>query len=805
MKKSVLLLPWFLLSSLRAEVQLVHSFEFGLQYPASQLVQAADGNFYGTATDGGASATAGGAGVGGIFRVTPAGVITNIASFFGTNGANPATGLTVGPDGLLYGTTQNGGANNLGVVFNVTTGGALNLLYSFDGIHGSAPQTSLTLGSDGNFYGTTSAGGANNRGATFKITPTGALTTLFSFGMSNATPGSALCLGPDGNFYGTTENGPANNNGAYNYGTVYRLTPAGGFTQLAALTNTLGIVGSAYPNPQLITVSNVMYGTLYSGSTNGFGCFYALTTNGVFSPLLAFTSGNGGWPVGGLTLGTDGNFYGAAEAGGAGYGVLFEIAQTNAIHPAWQGQLAAIFTGTNGSSAVGGLTLGQDGKFYGVTVHGGDSGWGEFYNLPGSGGGAITGLTSFNNIGGVTPHTALTLAPDGNFYGTTYGGGPADDGIVFRVATDGTFTQVAAFGGANGYEPNTSLCLGPDGALYGTALYGGAANGGTLYSVSLNGAMKILYAFTNGISGSWPLGGLAMGPDNRIYGTTSTGGTNGVGTIFCYNTNGTLSTLVAFNGTNGQSPQGTLAWNYSDGHCYGTTYGGGAKGDGTVFRFDTNGNFNTVATFAGTNGSAPIAGLTQADDGSFYGSCYGDSYLYRINPGSNSLIAVVNNAAKLSGSVEYAGFTRGPDGGLYTVTYTGGVINGGSLLRMDTNGNIGLLSTFSSATGDYPYPAPVFGPDGYYYGTTSAGGPGGGGTIYRYVPDRITACNRMGSNVIITATGTTGGSYALYATTNLVSGSWTNIASAVANYALVTLTDTNSGKYLRRFYRTAAQ
>src|SRR4051794_14329233 len=119
----------------RAEVQVLHSFEFGAQNPQSRLVQAADGNFYGTATSGGAGGTVNGTGGGCIFRATPAGILTNMASFFGTNGANPLAGLVQGGDGKLYGTTQNGGTFNKGTVFSYTIGGALTPLYSFDGPH----------------------------------------------------------------------------------------------------------------------------------------------------------------------------------------------------------------------------------------------------------------------------------------------------------------------------------------------------------------------------------------------------------------------------------------------------------------------------------------------------------------------------------------------------------------------------------------------------------------------------------------------------------------------------------------------
>jgi len=99
----------------------------------------------------------------------------------------------------------------------------------------------------------------------------------------------------------------------------------------------------------------------------------------------------------------------------------------------------------------------------------------------------------------------------------------------------------------------------------------------------------------------------------------------------------------------------------------------------------------------------------------------------------------------------------------------------------------------------------VFGTDGNLYGTTSAKGPGGGGTIYRFVFDRITHIQRAGGNAIVTTTSTPGGTYALFATTNLLTGGWTNIATVTAANATSQLTDSNAGKFPQRFYRTAAQ
>jgi uncharacterized repeat protein (TIGR03803 family) len=144
------------------------------EYPAAALVQGNDGNFYGTTASGGTKANNGT-----VYQMTPAGMLTTLVSFNGTNGSYPAAGLVQGSDGNFYGTTVSGGAGGLGTVFRVTPAGVLTTLVSFGKTNGAAPLAALVQGSDGNFYGTTSLGGnlsLNNGagyGAVFKMTPAG--------------------------------------------------------------------------------------------------------------------------------------------------------------------------------------------------------------------------------------------------------------------------------------------------------------------------------------------------------------------------------------------------------------------------------------------------------------------------------------------------------------------------------------------------------------------------------------------------------------------------------------------------------
>jgi len=792
----------------RAEIQVLHTFNLGPQYPQSQLVQAADGNFYGVTPQGGP------AGGGTLFQANPAGGVTVMASFTGANAPNPFGALVLVGGNTFYGTTQSGGTQNDGTVFSYVIGGALTTLYSFDGTHGATPQGGLTLGNDGALYGTTRNGGTNGYGAIFRITTGGAFTPLFSFGFTNANPATALCLAPDGNFYGGTAYGPALGTGsAYSYGTLFRVTTAGVFSQLVALTNSLGY---APAKSFALGADGAIYGTMSAGGLNGNGAAFRLTTGGNYTVLASFSGFNpGATPLGGLTFGADAttNFYGTCQGGGGNAeGSIFRLAvNPNAYTNSTLTQLASFNSTLNGSQPTAGTTVGQDGKLYGVTYYGVSGAWGCFYSTP-AGGGAITLLGLFNNGGGLLPKAPPVPGGDGNFYGTTYSGGPGDNGTIYRITTNGTFTQLATLGGTNGANPIAPLCIGADGALYGTTYSGSPGNAGTVFRVTTNGDFRTLLYFLNNTSGGYPAGGMALGPDGLLYGTTTSGGTNngsGVGTVFRLMPSGTnfiLTNLVVFTGGNGASPEGTLL-NGGDGFLYGTTFGGGSNNNGTVFRLGTNGAFNTVAYMMATNGSQSYGGLVRGADGALYGGSYGNfsnaRQIYRCttNGGLTSFLTLPANL----GTEQFGTLVAGPNGYLYDTVFDGGAVNGGVLFRLATNGTPAVLSSFTTATGIQPFSVPAFGPDGNLYGTTSTGGSGGGGTIYRFSFDRITSIARNGTNVSVTATGTTGGSYALYATTNLASGIWTNLVVLAATNSLASFVDTNAWRFSQRFYRTAAQ
>ncbi|HUI44248.1 MAG TPA: choice-of-anchor tandem repeat GloVer-containing protein [Terriglobia bacterium] len=244
--------------------------------PFAAPVLATDGNLYGTTAYGGAN---GFYGTGTVFKLTTDGTLTTLYSFCSqsgcTDGKEPEAALVQATDGNFYGTTSRGGANGgRGTVFKITPSGALTRLYSFCSqsgcTDGAFPYTALVQATDGNFYGTTSGNGANHGGTVFKITPSGTLTTVYSFcSQSGCTDGelpeAALVQATDGNFYGTTYDGGANG-----YGTVFKTTPTGALTTLYSFCSQSNCADGDYPFAALVQATDgSFYGTTYGGGANG--------------------------------------------------------------------------------------------------------------------------------------------------------------------------------------------------------------------------------------------------------------------------------------------------------------------------------------------------------------------------------------------------------------------------------------------------------------------------------------------------------------------------------------------------------
>jgi uncharacterized repeat protein (TIGR03803 family) len=261
----------------------VHSFDPSTDGgdPYAAVIQASDGNLYGTAPFQGPG------GGGTVFKINPSSGMFTVLYSFGTNGGGtPYGGLVQGSNGDLYGTTYTGTVTTAyGTVFKITTSGVYTLLHSFVNTDGARPWSSLVQGTDGNLYGTTTGGGSSYEGTVFQVIPsTGALTTLHNFVNSDGSyPTSALIQATDGNFYGTTQFG-----GTYGYGTIFKITSGGTFTSVYSFPDTSGTV----PYGGLLQATDGdFYGTTYEGGTDHVGSVFSLSVG--LRPFLKLLPASG--------------------------------------------------------------------------------------------------------------------------------------------------------------------------------------------------------------------------------------------------------------------------------------------------------------------------------------------------------------------------------------------------------------------------------------------------------------------------------------------------------------------------------
>ena len=370
------------------------------------------------------------------------------------------------------------------------------------------------------------------------------------------------------------------------------------FTSLYSFT---GTNDGANPMAGLVQGSDgYFYGTTQWGGTNNTGTVFRINTNGALTTLYSFTGDNdGGNPQATLVQGSDGYFYGTTEGGYGTYGTVFRISSNGALTTLYS------FSGGNDGAYPNGLVQGHDGYLYGTTGYLNLNpnapflGNGTVFKI--STNGVLTTLYSFTGYSdGANPSAGLVQGTDGSFYGTTYYGGVYVEpgfwgwGTVFKISTNGALTSSYSFDWNDGIYPMAGLVQGSDGNLYGTTS-GGPPGLSRVFKISTNGG------YTSWGCAAYPVAALVQGRDGNLYGTTEytsvRGGPQqgfyycGAGTVFKTSTTGALTTLYAFgsitnaNGDllDGASPCAALVQG-SDGSFYGTTWGGGAYTNGTVFR-----------------------------------------------------------------------------------------------------------------------------------------------------------------------------------------------------------------------------
>ena len=325
------------------------------------------------------------------------------------------------------------------------------------------------------------------------------------------------------------------------------------------------------------------------------------------------TSGDPLSPVysGLVAQGRDGNLYSTTPAGGTGLGTVFKITPQGAVTVLYN------FDTTHGKAPFGGLTLAADGNLYGTASTGGTSNLGTVYQITPAG--ALTVLHNFVSSDGYSPYSPPIQATDGNFYGTTVFGGSSAYGTVYKMTPTGALTVLHSFDLTNGSGPYGPLVQGNDGNFYGTAFGGvGDAKYGMVFKVTGNGTFTILHKFTL-TDGANPYAGLILGKDGNFYGVTFSGGAVGYGTVFKITPAGVVTVLHSFTpATDGGTPYAGLV-QASDGNFWGVGYIGGTKNHGTIYRVTPSGAFATRFSLDTPAGSMPMITLLQHTTGTLYG------------------------------------------------------------------------------------------------------------------------------------------------------------------------------------------
>jgi|GEM_PF-728714 len=650
-------------------------YEFQTSYPGSRptdlLAEGPGGVLYGV-TAGGGSHDAGT-----LFSFDPSTQsYTHLYNFVPANGKQPMWGLTfIGSK--AYGVTNQGGTTNEGTlfVFDVATN-TYTKLFNFSGINGSVPVGGLILGSNGKLYGMTSGGGIA-WGVIFEYDPaTTTFTKKFDFQLSSngTNPFGSLTEYAPGEFYGVTYTGGTNQ-----YGVLFKYD-----LNTNTYTKKLDFDGSKgqYPTTTMLRGSNgKLYGTTLSGGANGLGVLFEYDpTTEAFVKKHDFTSNPGNTVV----EVSAGKLWGITGNAIFEYDINSSLYATKRVFP-------------QGEALNRGSLCFSNNMLFG-TGGGGSTSSGFLFEIDPLTNSFAKHFDFQESSTGITPTSKLSQHTNGKFYGVTRWGGDSGRGTIFEFdPVSELYTKKIDFDGVN-IRQSLGLALFPNGKFYGVAA--GGISGGRIFEFDPTGNTLTLKSTLNGE----PRDALLLADDGFLYGNLNGGD---YGLLYKYDpSTDTVEEIFYFDGANGKHGESSLIC--SDGNLYGVTTGGGAYDEGTLFQYNlATSTYSKRIDFHPSTAASPTGKVVLASNGKFYGltsagGTYDAGVLYEFDPLTNSL-SVKANIRQETGYEHSGGLIEGSNGKLYGLWETGGLQDAGVFFEFDpATGVYAKKTDFTGANGRNP-------------------------------------------------------------------------------------------------------
>lgn len=644
----------------------------------------------------------------------------------------------------IWGITNKGGSGTIGTIYNTDNNGSNQLLLNqfVADNPGSKPNGDL-IEVNNKLYGFTSEGGSSNNGVLFSfdiVAQQYALLYSFDGAANGANPKGKLLLANNGLLYGVTSKGGANNGGvlfSYNIATA-------AFTKLHDFTFISGIE----PDGGLVEHSaGELFGLTYRGGVNDKGVLFQYTISGnVYQDLVDFNALNGENPRGTLLKTPNGYLMGLTTNGGVNSnGVVFGYRVSSNTFT----KHVDLSTLTGGNPEGSLLFHPASAKCFGLATQDGANNEGTLFQLD-TNGTAFLKLYDFQQLTGGHPKGALSMVGNNKLLGNTYDGGPANYGTAFTINTNGTnyaASGIYDFFGVGANPAGSFLLSSAQDKYYCLTLNGGLTSNGMLVSVdTATFNLSASFSFNDaGADGGFPVGGIIKATNGKVYGTTSKGGTNGMGTAYQLDANGSNFVKMAeFNGTTGSDPRGSLV-ETSGGKLIGMTFDGGSFNFGCIYEINPALPFPSapvqkLALSSGL-GTYPRGGIIKANNGKYYGltssgGVTNNGVLFEYNPVTNSYVKRHDFVNATSGSAPVGNLVQAANGSLYGFTTSGGSNGSGVIFKYNpTDSSFTKLYDLSNANGISPEGTMTYNPaNGLLYGMTKLGGTNSKGVLFSFNP-----------------------------------------------------------------------